>query len=377
MRFQSFQVYEVVVPARHDIVADAFLGVSETWSRMPIYLVEARTGDGVCVVGESARGDTEEGVVRTLHELLRRDISTFGPATVWGASSLPNGLPAPSMLPSWANPGGRSYALLESLWLDAMGKAAGVPVCQLLGGAVRTRVEVDFWANKPNAKSLGKLVKEACELGLKGIKIKSDATGGSALAVVEVAGDVPKTFHFTIDPMCSWRSFRESRHLFAKLERCGLDVCVEDPFSHHSVADWRRVRDAFPSFALAWHARDEASLRSVVTEDIADVVNLSMAGICDFISSAPVVEFACKDFWAGTSLELGVQQHLRLHAAAAARRCVLPCDLQGEWVRAHSLISAPMRYVDGHAIVPAGPGIGVALDKEAIKTFLVREFEIV
>jgi L-alanine-DL-glutamate epimerase-like enolase superfamily enzyme len=35
-----------------------------------------------------------------------------------------------------------------------------------------------------------------------------------------------------------------------------------------------------------------------------------------------------------------------------------------------------MRYVDGHAIVPEGPGIGVALDKEAIKTFLVREFEI-
>lgn len=380
MKFQSFQVYAVAVPARSDIVADSFssggVEVLPSWPQVPIYLVEARTCDGISVVGESARGDTEEGVVRTLRELLGRDLSTFAPASAWSSSQLPNGLPASSVLPSWTHPENRSYALMESLWLDAMGKAAGVPVCQLLGGAVRDRVEVDFWANKPDAKSLAKLVKEACELGLRGIKLKSDAAGGSALAIAEVAGDVPETFHFTIDPMCSWRTFRESRHLFAKLAKTDLDVRVEDPFSHSSISEWQRARAAFPSLTLAWHARDEAALRPVVTEDVADVVNLSMAGICGFIGSAPLVEFADKDFWAGTSLELGVQQHLRLHAAAAARRCVLPCDLQGEWVRAHSLISAPMCYEDGCAIVPASPGIGVTLDRAAIDAFLIREFEI-
>jgi len=380
MRFERFQVYEVVVPARSDIVADAFLKTGgeapPSWPQVPIYLVQGETSDGVSAVGESARGDSEESVIKTLRELLSRDLSSFAPASAWGAAHLANGLPTPSILPSWSNADGRSYALLESLWFDAVGKAAGVPACQLLGGAVRDRVEVDFWANKPDTKALASLVKEACELGLRGIKLKSDAVGGTALAVAEVAADAPKGFHFTIDPMCSWRTFRESRHLFERLVKTGFDIRIEDPFSHDSISEWRRARAAFPEITFAWHARDEATLRTIVLEDVADVVNLAMSGVCHFMSSAPMVEFSGRDFWEGTSLELGVQQHLRLHAAAAARRCVLPCDLQGAWVRSHSLVSAPMAYQNGCALVPTTPGIGVELDRSALDSFLVREFEI-
>lgn len=45
--------------------------------------------------------------------------------------------------------GERSYQVMESLWLDAVGKQAGLPAHQLLGGAVRDRVLTDFWANRP------------------------------------------------------------------------------------------------------------------------------------------------------------------------------------------------------------------------------------
>lgn len=375
MKFERFKVWAVRVPARDDIVADAGEELP-AWPQMPIYLVQGETDTGILALGESARGESYESVERTLREFLHVDHSTFTPASVWSTSQLPNSLPAPAPLPSWQNVAGRSYSILESLWLDSMGKAAGVPACQLLGGAVRDRVEVDFWANKPDLQGLKKLVGEACDLSLGGIKLKSSAGGATALAVSEIAADTPSGFHFTIDPMCSWRSFRESRHLFAKLSRTGRDIRIEDPFPHDSVSEWRRARAAFPELTFAWHARDEQSLRMTLTEDIADLINLSVSGAYEVLNLTPLVEFAGKDFWVGSSLELGVQQHLRLHAASAARRCVLPCDLQSTWVRASQLIASPMEFEKGSALVPKIPGLGVNLDMSAIKSFSIREFDV-
>ena len=69
-------------------------------------------------------------------------------------------------------------------------------------------------------------------------------------------------------------------------------------------------------------------------------------------------------------------QHVRLHAAAAARCCVLASDLQSEWVREHTLVTPRMQYDDGHALVPSAPGIGVALDHKAIKKYLKTQWTL-
>jgi L-alanine-DL-glutamate epimerase-like enolase superfamily enzyme len=78
----------------------------------------------------------------------------------------------------------------------------------------------------------------------------------------------------------------------------------------------------------------------------------------------------------GSSIEMGVLQSLRLHAASTARNCVLASDLCSDWVREHTLITPRMEYCDGGAIVPNRPGLGVDLDHEAMKPYIRGEFEI-
>jgi L-alanine-DL-glutamate epimerase-like enolase superfamily enzyme len=73
---------------------------------------------------------------------------------------------------------------------------------------------------------------------------------------------------------------------------------------------------------------------------------------------------------------MGVLQHLRLHASACARNCLLASDLCSEWVREHTLVKQRMEYRDGGAVVPNRPGLGVELDHEAIKKYVRAEFEV-
>lgn len=380
LKFVTFRIWQVVVPARKDI-----LGAPESvlaqyadnlhWDERAIHLVEGTTSAGFTAIGECARNEPTENVERTLRELLGVDLRTMSPTTFWMSATMPVGLPAMHPIWSWQNAIGKSYAMLETLWLDAVGKAAGLPVYNLLGGAARKRVPVDFWSNRPSAQVLEKLVAEAVRLGLSGMKMKSDGTGDTVFSIRDAAKNIPKAFRFTIDPMCAWKNFRSSRRLWEELTALPFTIQVEDPFPFAAVDEWRRVRGQF-SVPLIWHARDEANLQLGLQSGVADGFNLGGASAIEFSRTAEMIAYAQKDCWQGSGLELGVLQHLRLHAASVARNCVMPSDLQSEWVREHTLVTPRMKYEDGHAIVPGRPGLGVELDHAAIAKYCRKEWEI-
>ena len=72
--------------------------------------------------------------------------------------------------------------------------------------------------------------------------------------------------------------------------------------------------------------------------------------------------------WQASNVDLGGFDAFRLHAAAAAPNCTLGSDLCGNFVHEHSLLAAPL-VEDGYARVPPGPGLGVALDAEAVSRY--------
>jgi L-alanine-DL-glutamate epimerase-like enolase superfamily enzyme len=376
LKFTKFTVYEVIVPARRDILSAPSMGRvysgSVTWDQLSLHLIEAETNQGFIAVGESPRGTSREMVEATLRDMMSRDLLASTPPTMWMADGeLPQSYP----FWSWQQRPHLSYLLMESLWLDAAGKASGLPAHQLLGGAVRDRVLTDFWSNRPAPAGLRKLIREALKRGLRGIKVKSDSTGDTARALLQIAKDVPAGFRVTIDPMNSWRSMRESAHWFEALARLHVDVQLEDPFPYLAVEDWRQARQ-FKPITIVCHARSEHDFRIALSGEIADAYNLAGGGAYNFQQMAHVAEFFSKDCWQGSALELGVAQHVRLHAAAAARACVMASDLQSEWVREHTLVTPRMQYVDSHAIVPTAPGIGVALDHKALKKYLKSQWMI-
>lgn len=380
LRFTKFQVWQVVVPVRHDILAappsaSALSTDNLVWPEKPVHLVEGLTSDGFTAVGECLRGTSMEVIATTLRSLLGVDLLAMTPSTVWMQATEISGLPTAHPVWSWQVAVGRSYQLMESLWLDAVGKASALPAYQLLGGAIRKEVAVDFWANRPSSNTLLALVKEARDRGLRGMKLKSDGAGDTVQSLAAIARDLPVEFRFTMDPMYAWRSLRESHRLFGQLAGLPCQIQVEDPFPWTNLEDWRRARDV-GRCAIICHVREEPMLQWVLREQIADAFNMVGAGAFDFCRTASAAEFASKDCWHGSTLELGVLQHLHLHAAACARNCVLASDLQSEWVREHTLVTPRMSFRNGFALVPDRPGLGVELDREALGRYCKRKVEI-
>ena len=380
LTFTKFRVWQVVVPARQDIISapptkGALYRDNLSWPEIIIHLVEGETSEGFTAVGEADRGTPREAVEATLRDLVGRNLLDISPATVWMQPRASNGLPMSYPFWSWQAAEGKHYFLLESLWFDAVGKASGLPAHRLMGGAVREVVAADFWANRPAPETLGKLGKEAQELGLRGIKMKCDSTGDMVKAVVAVAPDVAPEFRFTIDPMYAWRSMRESARYFEMLAKLEQPIQIEDPFPIFVEDDWRRARQAGP-MTIICHPRRSDWFRHALREELADGYNLGGGAVIEFQQMAQNAEFASKDCWHGSSIEMGVLQHLRLHASACAPNCLLASDLCSEWVREHTLVKQRMQYRDGGAIVPNLPGLGVELDHDAVKKYTVGMFEI-
>ena len=380
LRFTKFRVWQVVVPARQDIIGAApskgtLYRDNGRWPQIPVFLVEGETSAGFTALGEADRSHSRAAVEATLHDLLGRDLLAMNPATVWMEDRAANGLPMSYPFWSWQAAGPRAYFLMETLWYDAVGKAAGLPAHRLMGGAVRDVVSADFWANRPDAKTMAALVREAVDLGLQGMKMKCDSTGDTVHALLEIAQDVPHDFRFTIDPMYAWRSLRESARYFEALAALPNPIQIEDPFPYTVEDDWRRARQYSP-LTIICHPRRGDIFRHAMREDLADAYNLGGGSTVEFQRMATVAEFNNKDCWQGSSIEMGVLQHLRLHASACVPNCLLASDLCSEWVREHTLVTPRMQYRDAGAILPERPGLGVELDYAAVEQYAQGYFEV-
>jgi muconate cycloisomerase len=66
-----------------------------------------------------------------------------------------------------------------------------------------------------------------------------------------------------------------------------------------------------------------------------------------------------------------------LHQCAAAPSCTWPSDVFGRLIREHDLLTKPLEMRPPFAALPAGPGLGVELDRDAIRHYQTdrREYQ--
>ena len=73
--------------------------------------------------------------------------------------------------------------------------------------------------------------------------------------------------------------------------------------------------------------------------------------------------------WHGSEIDLGVLEAMYLHQVAAAPSCAWPSDIFGRLIREHDLLTEPLPLTPPFATLPPGPGLGVALDRDAIRHY--------
>lgn len=359
MIIKHVQVWEVVVPMKPGTVNSPEARFNDcglkTFDTISKFIVRLETDRGLTGIGETARGTVREDLDGCKEAVLGRD-------------------PRAMCLQYLPLPHNLAYAAFEMAVADLTGKEWGIAVAELLGGRVRNRVPVDWWAGRCKPEDLARRGLAGKEAGFRGIKIKCTLEDPVVDAVRAVAQACGPEFKVTVDPNCRFREPVHALRIAKELQDCPIAV-FEDPVPTHDIRWYVELRGKL-GFPLARHVYSAAEVVAIIKHQAADWLNLSPSlGMAEFVREAYIADAAHIPVWHGSGVELGIQDMSYVHACAAAPACTLPSDIVGNLFREDDLILKPIRFESGEAVVTSSPGLGIELDEEAVKHYAVSASE--
>ncbi|RZT13306.1 glucarate dehydratase [Kribbella sp. VKM Ac-2569] len=361
------------------------VGVHEPFALRTI--VQVGTDDGLVGLGETYAADDHLARLRAVADVLpgldifdvnglRQRVSDVltsgGGAQVGGMLNLQD--PVDVVLSPY-----------EVALLDLQGKQLGLPVVDLLGGAVRDEVpfsaylfykwaahpggEADAWGEALDPDGIVRQAEKMIgEYGFTAIKLKGGVfpPAQEAEAVRALAEAFPE-HKLRIDPNCAWTvdtSVEVARELSGVLEY------LEDPTpgidGMAAVARQTEIPLATNMCVIAF-----AHLKPAVLADAVQVV-LSDHHYWGGLRRSQLLAGICDTFGMGLSMHsnshLGISLAAMTHLAAATPNLTYACDTHYPWKTEDVIKPGVLAFESGSVRVPGGPGLGVELDVDALGT---------
>ncbi|HEY8453042.1 MAG: enolase C-terminal domain-like protein [Micromonosporaceae bacterium] len=276
-------------------------------------------------------------------------------------------------------------AAVDIACYDAAGKALGVPVSTLLGGAHRDGIEV---THSLGIMELERCYAEAEQAAAEGARTFKCKTGLDPERDVELVAQLRRRLgdqiRIRVDGNEGYRSVHEAVTVTRRQEEHGLLLC-EQPVA--GAEGLRRVAARISSPVMA----DESAW---TVEDILELDRLDAAacfscyvtkpgGLYRARQQAEVADRLGMYCDIGGSIETGIGNAANLHLGAALPNAVLPsvCPVSrpagsdGPTVAGvyylDDLVTEPFRFVDGRVLVPTGPGLGIDVDRGKLEKYRV------
>ena len=366
------------------VVKEAWGEDEYVWpSQMPSFLVKITAEDGTYGVGEVSSqtwylGETAEQIeacIRLYADALRGG-DALNPAMAHHAME---GRVGGGM------PGGRgARSGVDMALYDLIGKARGLPVHALLGGAHRTRMEMLTNLYHKTPEAMADAARAFASRGFRGLKIKVGdvllAKGWgrqnfrAELDKLEAALEaVPRDVFIDADANQGWRSAKWTVDVLDKFSRHD-NLSIEQPLPYADLDG--------AAFVTA-HARTPVILDESVWSPEA-MMQLARMRACDrivlklnrvggFFPAQQVVAI-CEAAGIGVSVDTNPYTLLGDTACchmAAAIRTPYPVDCEGHvsflTLGAHDPLRGGVAIERGIASLPDAPGLGVEVDFQALK----------
>lgn len=343
------------------------------WKHLTKWIVEIQFDNDIVGLGESPRGvgwgDVEcfgrflvgkQMAELRLQRFFEPSEETFDMLT-----------PASSRVKSrrweYEYPRRETYGAYEVALFDALGKRIEMPLSGLLGGAWRDTAPISFWIGRMTPDDAARQALLARRMGFTSLKMKASIEDDLPAIIGAMRQATGDPFPIVVDPNARFFRLVEALAVARRLDRF-QDISYEDPFPYQPF-EWQEFRRQTQR-PLIWHTSDP--WRAAV-DHACDHVNL---GAWSFWQLRFMAEVAAQHrllHWQGTGLDLGILDAARLHSSAAARTCVLNGDAIGHRIREDDLIVEQLDVRNGEIRVPTGPGLGITLDRDALKRYQVRQ----
>ena len=269
---------------------------------------------------------------------------------------------------------------LEIALLDALGKAEGRGVCTFLsppGTMPRASVPVNAVIGARATKAALADAREARKNGYHCVKLKV-AFGGSIEEEVErvaaVRDAIGPVMHLRLDANEAW-NLEEAIAFLSQCIPYNIQY-VEQPLKAHDLAGMRALRQAVPipiAVDEALHSLESAQL--ILDSEAADVLVIKPQLAGGLRVGQQIIQAAAER---GTpcvitsTLDAAISVVAALHLAAASPAVTLECGLATLHLLVDDLVTDDLSVRDGLLAVPSGPGLGIALDREALDRFSGR-----
>ena len=275
---------------------------------------------------------------------------------------------------------------MEVAMLDLQGQMLGLPVCDLLGGAVRSAVPYSAYLFYKYAEHAGQpyapdawgeavtpeqIVKQAQRMvalyGFKSIKLKGgvfppDQEIAAMKALAKAFPGVP----LRLDPNANWSL---ATSIAAAKELDDLLEYYEDPApGQEAMAE------------LAKHCRAPLATNMCVTTMEEFRRNASTHAVKILLSdhhywgglrATASLARMCSVFGMGMSMHsnshLGISLMAMTHAAAAIPNLTYACDTHYPWQEEEVIKGGRIAFHEGSVKVPTAPGLGVELDRAQLE----------
>jgi glucarate dehydratase len=277
----------------------------------------------------------------------------------------------------------RVFSPFEVACLDIQGKAAGRPVADLLGGAVRDSVPFSAylfykWAGHPGrepdawgeALDPDGIVAQARTMidgyGFTAIKFKGGVFPPEE--EIEAARALKREFPdhpLRLDPNAAWTPATSAKVAIA-LD--GVLEYLEDPTP--GIDGMAEVaRHASMPLATNMCVVAFSHLTPAVKKDAVQVI-LSDHHYWGGLERSKLLAGICATHGIGLSMHsnshLGISLAAMVHLAAATPNLTYACDTHWPWKTEDVIKGEPLSFAAGSVAVPAGPGLGVELDRDEL-----------
>jgi L-alanine-DL-glutamate epimerase-like enolase superfamily enzyme len=256
---------------------------------------------------------------------------------------------------------------LQMALFDAVAKTAEVPVHRLLGSRVHEKTPLSWWNIDMPTEDMASECREAYRSGYMSYKTKGRPWFDISDQVKVAAKAVPAEFKIDMDFNDTLLTADQGIPILKELERYPQIDIYETPIPQRDVEGNRRIREA-TRVNIALHYGTPPP-EVVVREGVCDGFVIG-GGARRVMQQGQFAGEVKMPFWlqlVGT----GITAAFSLHFGAVLRQARWPA-VNCHQLYTHSMLTEPINVVGGDALVPEVPGIGYALDEDALERFRVE-----
>ena len=260
-----------------------------------------------------------------------------------------------------------------ALW-DIVGKALNVPVYQLFGGMTRDRIPLSYSVPFGEPEEMAEFAREKSAQGFRTIKVKVGQGVEQDVAAVRLVREaVGYDRRVRVDANMAWRSPKAAISIIRAMEPYRPEL-IEQPLPRRELDGLAEIRRQVSVPIMAdesvWNPRDAME---VIRRGAADVINVYVAesgGIQNAAKIFAMCDQANVQTMIGSMPELGVGTAAQIHLGIAMNNLCLDSDTCGVLYHAEDVLLTPLRFKNGYAFPPDGPGLGVEVDKAVVERLL-------